>query len=102
MRTDGNWNEAERSVRVRPIDADARGYRKVRVLRCTDLKQVRSLAARGRAEGSDRTERAPEVDVGQQRAGSQQHSGSLRSKRGEAKQIHIMICERRCSSQHML
>ena len=36
------------------------------------------LATGGRAEGSHRTERAPEVDVGQQGAGSQQQGGSLR------------------------
>lgn len=43
-----------------------------------NLEQVSSLAPCGRAERSDRTERAPEVNVGQQRTWSQQQSGCLR------------------------
>lgn len=42
-----------------------------------ELEQMGSLAPGGRAERSHRTEGAPEVDVGQQRTGSQQQSGSL-------------------------
>lgn len=45
----------------------------------SDLEQgvCSLLAAGGRAEGSHRTERAPEVDVRQQGTGGQQQSGRL-------------------------
>lgn len=44
----------------------------------TNLEQVASLAPCGRAQGSHRTERAPEVNVGQQRTWGQQQGGCLR------------------------
>lgn len=45
------------------------------------LEQVSSLTTGGRAERSYWAERAPEVDVGEQRTGGQQQGGSLRESR---------------------
>ena len=46
---------------------------------CSDLEQgvCALLAPGGRAEGSHRAERAPEVDVRQKGTGGQQQSGCL-------------------------
>lgn len=53
--------------------------RVMRVGVCSDLEQgvCALLAPGGRAEGSHRAERAPEVDVRQQGTGGQQQSGRL-------------------------
>lgn len=70
--TDGNWEGKKEtlawSVALKAITGGGRG---------PHLEQVGSLAACGGAEGGHGTQRAPEVDVGQQRTGSQQESWSL-------------------------
>lgn len=58
---------------------------------CAYLEQVGSLATCGRAERSYWAERAPEVDVGEQRTGGQQQGGSLRE--GRRTQIHLFMEE---------
>lgn len=56
---------------------------------CAYLEQVSSLPTGGRAERSYWAERAPEVDVGEQRTGGQQQGGSLRESRRTL--IHLFM-----------
>lgn len=75
---DGRELERDRGCSLEYISADVQ---RVWELWCTYLEEVSSLTTRGRAERSDRAERAPKVDVGQQRTRGQQQGGSLRESR---------------------